>query len=163
MKGPIRKHEQLQKCRARAKDVNLVFQHIALHDRAFPLFQFWGHVRFLLDLVTSYAYLFLGRGNPSSKQRQNESTLSKDRFNKTGYLHIFLANQSSEFVTHVLFYTSFLLFLFHFLQQPTEGTTVNGTSDGEGTELGKRKEHVLKTGYSKATNLQFGVDFCINN
>ena len=35
-------------------------------------------------------------------------------------------NQSSEVVTHVLFYTSFILCLFHFLQQPTEGTSKVG-------------------------------------
>ena len=39
---------------------------------------------------------------------------------------MFLANQSSEVVTHILFYTSFILLLFHFLQQPTEGTSKEG-------------------------------------
>ena len=69
----------------------------------------------------------------------------------------------------MLFYTiltgSLLLFLFRFLQQPTEGTTAYGSGDGEGTELGERTgEHFLKTnGIFKnsipGTNLQFGLDF----
>jgi len=63
-----------------------------------------------------------------------------------------LANQNTEIVAYIIILLHailtgiFLLFLFRFLQQPSEGTTISGTGDGEGTETVKRKEkHVLKT------------------